>query len=80
MLHSSLGIRSRLKLKWGEISGLQTGFSLYPWTYCETSHANNGYRVYALLRQELWGDAIKRFQRISYVHSRMTTAPAKAKI
>lgn len=36
--------------------------------------------VYALLRQELWGEAIKKFQRISYVHSRMTSAPAKAKI
>lgn len=37
-------------------------------------------RVYALLRQELWGEAIKKFQRISYVHSRVTSAPAKAKI
>ncbi|KXG46514.1 Crotonase, core [Penicillium griseofulvum] len=36
--------------------------------------------VYALLRQELWGDAIKNFQRISYVHSRVTSAPAKVKI
>ncbi|KAJ5492896.1 hypothetical protein N7539_001642 [Penicillium diatomitis] len=36
--------------------------------------------VYALLRQELWGDAVKKFQQISYVHSRMTSAPAKAKI
>ncbi|KAJ5625715.1 hypothetical protein N7510_002024 [Penicillium lagena] len=36
--------------------------------------------VYALLRQELWGEAIKKFQRISYVHSRMTSAPAKVKI
>ncbi|CAG7940161.1 unnamed protein product, partial [Penicillium nalgiovense] len=36
--------------------------------------------VYALLRQELWGDAIKKFQRISYVHSRVTSAPAKVKI
>lgn len=37
-------------------------------------------RVYALLRRELWGDAIKKFQRISYVHSRVTSAPAKVKI
>ncbi|KAK4861723.1 hypothetical protein LT330_003758 [Penicillium expansum] len=36
--------------------------------------------VYALLRQELWGDAIRKFQRISYVHSRATSAPAKVKI
>ncbi|KAJ5174593.1 uncharacterized protein N7482_000470 [Penicillium canariense] len=36
--------------------------------------------VYALLRQELWGDAIKKFQRISYVHGRKTSAPAKVKI
>ncbi|KAJ5925690.1 hypothetical protein N7454_008329 [Penicillium verhagenii] len=36
--------------------------------------------VYALLRNELWGEAIKKFQRISYVHSRITSAPAKAKI
>lgn len=36
--------------------------------------------VYALLRHELWGEAIEKFQRISYVHSRMTSAPAKAKI
>ncbi|KAJ5749260.1 uncharacterized protein N7511_010956 [Penicillium nucicola] len=36
--------------------------------------------VYAVLRQELWGDAIKKFQRISYVHGRMTSAPAKVKI
>ncbi|CAI7629935.1 unnamed protein product [Penicillium bialowiezense] len=36
--------------------------------------------VYALLRQELWGDATKKFQRISYVHGRTTSEPAKAKI
>ncbi|KAF7719780.1 Uncharacterized protein PECH_006883 [Penicillium ucsense] len=36
--------------------------------------------VYALLRQELWGDAVKKFQQISYVHGRMTSAPARAKI
>ncbi|OQD89674.1 hypothetical protein PENANT_c002G10607 [Penicillium antarcticum] len=36
--------------------------------------------VYALLRQELWGDAIKKFQKISYVHGRITSAPAKVKI
>ncbi|KAJ5141533.1 hypothetical protein N7526_002528 [Penicillium atrosanguineum] len=36
--------------------------------------------VYALLRHELWGEAIEKFQKISYVHSRVTSAPAKAKI
>lgn len=36
--------------------------------------------VYGVLRQELWGEAIKKFQKISYVHSRQTTRPALAKI
>ncbi|KAL4925369.1 enoyl-CoA hydratase/isomerase family protein [Aspergillus undulatus] len=36
--------------------------------------------VYAALRTELWGEAVKKFQRISYVHGRSTSAPAKAKI
>ncbi|OJJ54989.1 hypothetical protein ASPSYDRAFT_437468 [Aspergillus sydowii CBS 593.65] len=36
--------------------------------------------VYAALRAELWGEAIEKFQRISHVHGRMTSAPAKAKI
>ncbi|BCS28533.1 enoyl-CoA hydratase/isomerase family protein [Aspergillus puulaauensis] len=36
--------------------------------------------VYAALRAELWGEAIEKFQRISYVHGRHTSAPAKAKI
>jgi hypothetical protein len=42
--------------------------------------ANSFSRVYALLRQELWGDAVKKFQKISYVHGRVVSAPAKAKI
>jgi enoyl-CoA hydratase/carnithine racemase len=36
--------------------------------------------VYALLRNELWGEAAEKFRRISYVHGRMTSRPAKAKI
>lgn len=36
--------------------------------------------VYAVLRRELWGEAIDKFQRISYVHGRLTSAPAKVKI
>ncbi|KAL4951770.1 ClpP/crotonase-like domain-containing protein [Aspergillus filifer] len=36
--------------------------------------------VYAALRAELWGEAVKKFQRISYVHGRLTSMPAKAKI
>jgi len=36
--------------------------------------------VYSLLRNELWGEATEKFQRISYVHGRMTSKPAKAKI
>ncbi|KAF2229518.1 ClpP/crotonase [Viridothelium virens] len=36
--------------------------------------------VYATLREELWGEALKKFGRISYVHGRETSRPAKAKI
>ncbi|KMU84079.1 hypothetical protein CIHG_01865 [Coccidioides immitis H538.4] len=36
--------------------------------------------VYGTLRAELWGEAIKKFQRISYVHSRETSTAAKVKI
>ena len=36
--------------------------------------------VYALLRNELWGEAAERLRSISYVHGRVVTAPAKAKI
>ena len=36
--------------------------------------------VYALLRNELWGEAATKLRAISYVHGRMTATPAKAKI
>lgn len=36
--------------------------------------------VYGVLRGELYGDAARSFQKISYVHSRSTTRPALAKI
>ena len=36
--------------------------------------------VYATLREELWGEALEKFGRISYVHGRETSRPAKAKI
>lgn len=36
--------------------------------------------VYALLRAELWGEALEKLKRISYVHGRRTVLPAKAKI
>ncbi|KAI1939163.1 hypothetical protein LOZ12_004904 [Ophidiomyces ophidiicola] len=36
--------------------------------------------IYGILRAELWGEALEKFQRISYVHGRMTTAAAKVKI
>jgi enoyl-CoA hydratase/carnithine racemase len=36
--------------------------------------------VYGVLRSELYGEAEKKFQGISYVHSRATTRPALAKI
>lgn len=36
--------------------------------------------VYAVLRQELWGEAARIFQSISYVHHRRTVLPPKVKI
>ncbi|KAJ5601619.1 hypothetical protein N7510_011153 [Penicillium lagena] len=36
--------------------------------------------VFALLRSELYGDALKKFQQISHVHSRETSRQPKAKI
>lgn len=36
--------------------------------------------VYGVLRAELYGDALKAFQRISYVHSRSTNRKALAKL
>ena len=36
--------------------------------------------VYGLLRSELWGEALEKFRRISYVHRRREGTPAKAKI
>lgn len=36
--------------------------------------------VYALLRTELWGEALEKFKAISYVHSRRVGTAAKAKI
>jgi len=36
--------------------------------------------VYGLLRTELWGDALEKFKRISYVHHRRVGTVAKAKI
>ncbi|PGG97082.1 hypothetical protein AJ80_09743 [Polytolypa hystricis UAMH7299] len=36
--------------------------------------------VYGVLRQELWGEAARKFQSISYVHHRSTILPAKAKV
>ncbi|KAI1940485.1 hypothetical protein LOZ66_002079 [Ophidiomyces ophidiicola] len=36
--------------------------------------------IYGILRAELWGEALEKFQRISYVHGRMITASAKVKI
>lgn len=36
--------------------------------------------VYAVLRNELWGEAASKLRAISYVHGRVTSAPAKAKI
>lgn len=66
--------RSRLRRRWGKLLSTEEGISRVGvkliW-FC---------RVYALLRQELWGEAIKKFQKISYVHGRMTSAPAKVKI
>ncbi|KAK7902700.1 hypothetical protein LTR67_002346 [Exophiala xenobiotica] len=36
--------------------------------------------VYGVLRQELYGEAAVKFQKISYVHSRLTARPAKVKL
>ena len=36
--------------------------------------------VYGVLRSELYGDALKSFQHISYVHSRSTNRKALAKV
>jgi Delta3-Delta2-enoyl-CoA isomerase len=36
--------------------------------------------VYGVLRAELWGPAAEAFQKISFVHSRLTTRPAKVKL
>lgn len=36
--------------------------------------------VYGLLRAELWGEALEKFKRISYVHSKRTGTVPKAKI
>ena len=36
--------------------------------------------VYGLLRTELWGEALKKFRRISYTHRRREGTPPKAKI
>lgn len=36
--------------------------------------------VYSVLRNELWGEAAEKIRGISYVHGKMVTAPAKAKI
>lgn len=38
------------------------------------------YSVYGVLRAELWGEAIEKFQRISYVHNREVSRAAKVKI
>lgn len=36
--------------------------------------------VYALLRDELWGEALVKFKSISYVHGKLTSRPALAKL
>lgn len=36
--------------------------------------------VYGLLRNELYGEALAKFQSISFVHGRMTSRPALSKI
>jgi hypothetical protein len=36
--------------------------------------------VYGLLRGELYGEALRAFQQISYVHSRLNSRPAKVKL
>ena len=45
------------------------------------SHADRATMgVYGLLRGELWGEALEKLKRISYVHSRRVGTAAKAKI
>jgi len=36
--------------------------------------------VYGVLRHELWGEAAEKMQRVSYVHSRVTSRKALAKL
>ncbi len=36
--------------------------------------------VYGVLRHELWGEAAEKMQRVSYVHSRLTSRPALVKL
>jgi enoyl-CoA hydratase/carnithine racemase len=36
--------------------------------------------VYSLLRNELWGEAAEKLKGICYVHGKIVTPPAKAKI
>lgn len=36
--------------------------------------------VYSILRNELWGDALEKFRKVSYVHGRRPSAPPRAKI
>lgn len=36
--------------------------------------------VYSVLRNELWGEAAEKIRGICYVHGKLVTAPAKAKI
>lgn len=38
------------------------------------------FSVYGVLRDELWGEATKKLQRISYVHSRETSRQARVKL
>lgn len=37
-------------------------------------------RVYGVLRDELWGEALRKFQRISYVHSKQVARPSRIKL
>jgi hypothetical protein len=36
--------------------------------------------VYSMLRNDLWGEATEKLRRISYVHGKRVSQPAKAKI
>jgi hypothetical protein len=36
--------------------------------------------VYGVMRKELWGEALENLQKISYVHSRLTSRPAKFRL